>query len=165
MSATTQPSADVTPSAFPGRQAIYVFTIRALEPDSLNLTPFAAELVAERVLGSLADLGPRALISGLFLITAFAAQIMPTAAVAVLMAPIAIETAAAVGVSTESLLMVLAVGSSCAFMSPAGHAVNLLVMGFGGYRFTDFFRAGLPLQLLLWLVLSFTIPWLYLPTS
>ncbi len=117
-----------------------------------------AELIAERVLGSLAALGPRALIAGLFLITAFAAQIMPTAAVAVLMAPIALETAAASGLSPHALLMVLAIGASSAFMSPVGHAVNLLVMGFGGYRFTDYTRVGLPLTVLLLLLVVFFLP-------
>ncbi len=118
----------------------------------------AAQLVAENVLGSLAELGPRALIAGLFLITALAAQIMPTAAVAVLMAPIAIDAAHTLGVSPHALLMVLAIGASCAFMSPVGHAVNLLVMGFGGYRFTDYTRVGFPLTLLLLLLVLFFLP-------
>ncbi len=118
----------------------------------------AAALVAEKVLGSLAAWGPRPLIAGLFLITALAAQIMPTAAVAVLMAPIALNTAAVTGISPQALLMVLAVGASCAFMSPVGHAVNLLVMGFGGYRFTDYTRVGLPLTVLLMLLVVFYLP-------
>ncbi len=118
----------------------------------------AAALMAEKVLGSLAALGPRALIAGLFLITALSAQVMPTAAVAVLMAPIALDTAAALELSPHALLMVLAIGSSCAFMSPVGHAVNLLVMGFGGYRFTDYTKVGLPLTLLLLLVVVFVLP-------
>jgi di/tricarboxylate transporter len=118
----------------------------------------AATLVAEKALGSLAGLGPRALIAGLFLITALSAQIMPTAAVAVLMSPIALSTAATAGLSPQALLMVLAVGASCAFMSPVGHAVNLLVMGFGGYKFTDYTKVGLPLTLLLLLLVVFFLP-------
>ena len=118
----------------------------------------AAELIAHQVLGSLAELGVRPLIAGLFLITAIAAQIMPTAAVAVLMSPITLSTAAATGISPHALLMVLAIGASCAFMSPVGHAVNLLVMGFGGYKFTDYTKVGLPLTLLLMLVVVFFLP-------
>lgn len=118
----------------------------------------AAELLAEKVLGSLAGFGPRALIAGLFLITALSAQIMPTAAVAVLMSPIALSTAAATGISPYALLMVLAIGASCAFMSPVGHAVNLLVMGFGGYRFIDYTKVGLPLTFLLLLLVVFFLP-------
>ncbi len=118
----------------------------------------AAALLAEEVLGSLAALGPRALIAGLFVITALSAQIMPTAAVAVLMSPVALDTAVALDLSPHALLMVLAIGASCAFMSPVGHAVNLLVMGFGGYRFTDYTKVGLPLTLLLLLVVVFFLP-------
>lgn len=118
----------------------------------------AAAFLAERVLGSLAGYGPRPLIAGLFLITALSAQVMPTAAVAVLMSPIALSTAEATGLSPYALLMVLAIGASCAFMSPVGHAVNLLVMGFGGYRFTDYTKVGLPLTLLLLLVVVFLLP-------
>lgn len=118
----------------------------------------AAEMVAQKVLGSLAAFGPRPLIAGLFLITAIAAQIMPTAAVAVLMSPIALSTAATTGVSPQALMMVLAIGASSAFMSPVGHAVNLLVMGFGGYRFTDYTKVGLPLTFLLLLVVVFVLP-------
>ena len=105
-----------------------------------------------------AELGPRPLIAGLFLITALSAQIMPTAAVAVLMAPIALSTAESTGYSPQALLMVIAVGASCAFMSPVGHAVNLLVMGFGGYRFTDYTKVGLPLTLLLLVLVVFFLP-------
>ncbi len=117
-----------------------------------------AALVAEAVLGSIADLGPLAVVAGLFLITALSAQVMPTAAVAVLMSPIALSTAAAEGLSPQALMMTVAMGSSCAFMSPVGHPVNLLVMGFGGYRFVDFIKAGFPLFLLVMAVVLTVLP-------
>ncbi len=111
-----------------------------------------AALVARAVLGSLADFGPLAVVAGLFLITALSAQVMPTAAVAVLMSPIALSTATSEGLSPQALMMTVAVASSCAFMSPVGHPVNLLVMGFGGYRFVDFTKAGFPLLILVMIV-------------
>ena len=117
-----------------------------------------AALVAEAVLGSLAGLGPLAVVAGLFLITALSAQMMPTAAVAVLMSPIALSTAVSEGLSPQALMMTVAVGSSCAFMSPVGHPVNLLVMGFGGYRFVDFIRAGFPLLILVMMVVLTVLP-------
>ena len=117
-----------------------------------------AELVAEAVLGSLAGYGPMAVVAGLFLITALSAQVMPTAAVAVLISPIALNTAAAEGLSPYALMMTVAVGSSCAFMSPVGHPVNLLVMGFGGYRFRDFARVGFLLLLLVMVVVLLVLP-------
>ena len=117
-----------------------------------------AALVAHAVLGSLADFGPLAVVAGLFLITALSAQMMPTAAVAVLMSPIALSTAAGEGLSPQALMMTVAIGSSCAFMSPVGHPVNLLVMGFGGYRFVDFMKAGFPLFLLVMAVVLTVLP-------
>ncbi len=118
----------------------------------------AAELIARNVLGSAAAYGTTALIAGLFLITAFSAQVMPTAAVAVLISPIALASAEELGLSPYALMMVVAIASSCAFMSPVGHPVNLLVMGVGGYRFTDYTRVGLPLTFLVFLVVVFVLP-------
>jgi di/tricarboxylate transporter len=110
----------------------------------------AAGLIAQSVLGVAG--------ASLFLITALAAQFMPTAAVAVLMAPIALGSAADLGLSPHALLMVVAIGSSCAFMSPFGHPVNLLVMGVGGYRVSDYTRVGIPLVAVLLGVVLFVLP-------
>lgn len=118
----------------------------------------AAELIASSVLGTVAELGSLPLVAGLFLITALSAQIMPTAAVALLMSPIALSSAADLGLSPHALLMVVAVGASCAFLSPFGHAVNLLVMGAGGYRVTDYTKVGVPLVLVILAVVLFVLP-------
>jgi di/tricarboxylate transporter len=118
----------------------------------------AAGLIAESVLGPAGSSGPRVLLAALFLVTALAAQFMPTAAVAVLMAPIALGAAADLGLSPYALLMVVAIGSSCAFMSPFGHAVNLLVMGVGGYKVSDYTRVGIPLVAVLLAVVLFVLP-------
>ncbi len=118
----------------------------------------AADLIARTVLGTAAGYGTTALIAGLFLITALSAQVMPTAAVAVLISPIALASAAELGLSPHALMMVVAIASSCAFMSPVGHPVNLLVMGVGGYRFTDYTKVGLPLTVLVFLVVLFVLP-------
>ena len=71
---------------------------------------------------------PSGVVAGLFLITALSAQMIPTAAVAVLMSPIALSTAVTEGLSPQALMMAVAVARSCGFMSPVGHPVNLLVM-------------------------------------
>lgn len=118
----------------------------------------AAELIAESVLGPAGAAGPRVLLGSLFLVAVLAAQFMPTAAVAVLMAPIALGSAADLGLSPQALLMVVAIGSSCAFMSPFGHAVNLLVMGVGGYKVSDYTRVGIPLVVVLLGVVLFVLP-------
>ena len=118
----------------------------------------ATQLIATNVLGTVGELGTMPLIAGLFLITALSAQIMPTAAVAVLMSPIALSSAADLSLSPQALLMVVAVGAPCSFLSPFGHAVNLLVMGAGGYKVTDYTKVGAPLVLVILAVVMFVLP-------
>ncbi len=117
-----------------------------------------AAWISREVLGHAAVFGPRATIVALFLLSGLAAQFIPTVAVAALMAPIALSSAATLGLSPEALVMVVAVGASSAFLSPFGHAVNLLVMGIGGYRVTDYTRVGAPLFFLLLLLAVFWLP-------
>ena len=117
-----------------------------------------AELIAREVVGRAAEMGPRILIASIFLICALAAQFVPTSAVAVLVAPIALSAASELDLSARALLMVVAVGSSCAFLSPFGHPVNLLVMGVGGYKVVDYTKVGAPLFLLLLLMVVFFLP-------
>ena len=117
-----------------------------------------AELLAREVVARAGEAGPRVLIATLFLVCAIAAQVVPTSAVAVLVAPVALSTAAELDLSVRALLMVVAVGSSCAFLSPFGHPVNLLVMGVGGYKVTDYTRVGAPLFLILLLIAVFFLP-------
>lgn len=118
----------------------------------------AAQLIASTVLGSAAHMGTMAVVAALFLITAFAAQTMPTAAVAVLMSRIGLSTAAGLGLSPQAVMMVVALASSCAFMSPIGHPANLLVMGVGGYRFFDYTKVGVGLTLVILLVVMLVLP-------
>lgn len=75
-------------------------------------------------------------------------NVINNAAAAVLMAPIAIMLADGMAVSADPFLMAVAVGASCAFMTPVGHQSNALVMAPGVYRFGDYWRLGLPLSLL-----------------
>ena len=117
-----------------------------------------AELIASQVLGSVAALGTQAVVGALFVITMLAAQVMPTAAVAVLMSPIALDTASNLSLSPHALMMVVAVATSAAFLSPLGHPVNLMVMGLGGYRFGDYARVGAPLVGLLFLLVVLLLP-------
>ena len=76
-------------------------------------------------------------------------DIINNAATAILMSQLSIEIADRMGVSADPLLMSVAIGSSCAFLTPIGHQSNLLVMGPGGYRFGDYWRLGLPLEILI----------------
>ncbi len=88
----------------------------------------------------------------LLIITMFLSDILNNAATVVLMAPIGISVAQGLGVSIDPFLMAVAVGGSCAFLTPIGHQSNTLVMGPGGYKFTDYWRMGLPLEILIVLI-------------
>jgi di/tricarboxylate transporter len=96
---------------------------------------------------------------GLFVITMMLSDIINNAAAAVLMAPIAASLAGGFDASVDPFLMVVAVGASCAFLTPIGHQSNTLVMGPGGYRFGDYWKMGLPLELV---VLAVAIPMILL---
>jgi di/tricarboxylate transporter len=75
------------------------------------------------------------------------------------MCPIALGTAASLGVNADALLMAVAIGASCAFLTPIGHQNNTLILGPGGFRFGDYWRLGLPVSLL---VCAISIPLLLL---
>ncbi|MCW5945872.1 MAG: SLC13 family permease [Fimbriimonadales bacterium] len=79
-------------------------------------------------------------------------DVINNAAAAVLLAPIGISVAESLGVSSDPFLIAIALGASCAFLTPIGHQSNTLVMGPGGYRFSDYWRVGLPLQIAIFIV-------------
>jgi di/tricarboxylate transporter len=104
------------------------------------------QLVAETALQHAAGFDPVWLLAGLLVVTMTLSDIVNNAATAVMMAPLAASLAAGLGVSPDPFLMAVAVGASCAFLTPIGHQNNTLVMGPGGYRFWDYWRMGLPLE-------------------
>lgn len=136
-----------------------VFLIAGMLPVGLALERTgAADMAARGMMDLTGEMGPMALVAGLFIMTALAAQIMPTAAVAILMAPIALNAASDLGYSPYALLMSVSLAASASFMSPVAHPANVLIMGPGGYRFTDYIKVGIPLTLVIFLVV-----WLVLP--
>ena len=82
-------------------------------------------------------------------ITMTLSDILNNAATAVVMAPISLAVANQLTVNADPFLMAVAVGASCAFLTPIGHQNNALIMGPGGYAFSDYWRLGLPLELLI----------------
>jgi di/tricarboxylate transporter len=97
----------------------------------------------------------------LLVVTMTLSDILNNAATALVMAPIAVSLAASLGVSSDAFLMAVAVGASCAFLTPIGHQNNTLVMGPGGYEFGDYWRLGLPLEVLLTIVAVPMIVWVW----
>ncbi|WP_394165054.1 SLC13 family permease [Neptunomonas phycophila] len=107
------------------------------------------ELLATQVL-TLTQGMPVYLIIGLVLVvTMFLSDIINNAATAVIMAPLAYGIAMGLGVSADPFFMAVAVGASCAFLTPIGHQSNTLVLGPGGYAFGDYWRMGLPLEIMI----------------
>lgn len=93
--------------------------------------------------------------------TMYLSDVINNAAAAVLMAPLAIALAAQLDASVDPFLMAVAVGASCAFLTPIGHQSNTLVMGPGGYRFRDYWPLGLPMQLIVVVCSAVLIPWVW----
>jgi len=111
-----------------------------------------ASSIAAQILRLGGQLPVWAMLTMVLVITMFLSDIINNAATVVLMAPIGISLAHGLGVSIDPFLMAIAVGGSCAFLTPIGHQANILVMGPGGYRFGDYWRMGLPLELLIVLI-------------
>ena len=97
-------------------------------------------------------------LSVFFLMTWILTELLSNNAVAVLLTPIALSLAQTTGINPMSMLMVVVFGASCSFVMPQGYQTNAIVMGPGGYRFTDYVRFGLPLSLLCWLAATIFIP-------
>jgi di/tricarboxylate transporter len=136
-----------------------VFLIAGMLPLGIAIqTSGAAEFLAQGVVTTAGGYGPLAIVAALFILTAVSAQVMPTAAVAVLLAPIAMNTARDMGISPYALMMTVAVAASASFLSPVAHPANVLTMGPGGYRFTDYIKVGLPLTVVVLVVVLLVLP-------
>ena len=136
-----------------------VFLIAGMLPLGIALEEAGVSgLLAEAVVASVGDFGPRAAMATFFLVTSLATQVMPNAAVVVLMSPIVLGAAAGLGVSPYPLMMAVAMAASASFASPVSHPANVLVMGPGGYRFTDYLRVGLPLTAVVFVVVMIVTP-------
>jgi di/tricarboxylate transporter len=115
----------------------------------------AADLIARLLLDGLARGHAMLALAALLVVTMTLSDFMNNAAAAAVMCPIAIGTAARLGVSADPFLMAVAVGASCAFLTPIGHQNNTLILGPGGFRFDDYWPLGLPLELL---VIAVAVP-------
>lgn len=115
-------------------------------------TSGGSDIIASGIL-ELGNNSPVWILLGIIMIvTMFLSDIINNAATVVLMAPISISVANSLALSIDPFLMAVAVGGSCAFLTPIGHQSNTLVMGPGGYKFTDYSRMGIPLEILIMLI-------------
>jgi len=109
-------------------------------------------LIADAIVTVAAGLSPAVVLTLLLVVTMTLSDVMNNTATAVIAAPIALEIANRLGVNPDPFLMAVAVAASCAFLTPIGHKNNTLIMGPGGYRFGDYWRMGLPLEIIIILV-------------
>ena len=123
----------------------------------------AARIGAQALLAAVGDFGPRWVVATLFAVTVIGTQVIPTAALVVLMAPVTLSASATLGISPHLLMMTVAISASSSFASPLSHPAHLLVMGPGGYRFLDYVKVGAPLTVLVFLVSVALLPVLWPP--
>ncbi|KAB2953488.1 SLC13 family permease [Heliorestis acidaminivorans] len=118
-------------------------------------------VVSEGLVQLLGPYGPLAVMAGIYLLTTFFSQFISNTATAVLFAPIAIATAVSVGVSPYPFLLTVAIAASMAFATPVASPTNAMVMAPAGYKFSDFAKVGVPLQILIGVVMMFLLPLLF----
>ncbi len=155
--------------AFVGAVLMYVFTgilpirelykqidwpiivlLGAMIPVSNALqTTGSTQLIADFMLNATNNMPSWFILALIMVITMTLSDVINNAATALIMAPIAVEIAISIGVSIDPFLMSVAVGASCAFLTPIGHQCNALVLGPGGYRFSDYWKMGLPLEVII----------------
>ena len=121
----------------------------------------AIALVVDSVVPGLQDLPPELVVFVVFLMTTILTEIVSNNAVAVIMTPLAIGLATALGLDPRPLVVTVMIAASCAFATPIGYQTNTLVYGPGGYRFSDFMRIGIPLNLSMSVIVSAVIPFIW----
>ncbi|SFE91953.1 Di-and tricarboxylate transporter [Sulfitobacter brevis] len=148
--------ADEAFSFVDGRLLALIFAMLAVGAGLQNSG--AISLIVDAIAPKLGTLQPFYVIFCVFLLTTILTEIVSNNAVAVIMTPIAISLGQALGIDPRPLVVAVMIAASCAFATPIGYQTNTLVYGPGGYRFTDFMRIGIPLNLSMSLIASAIIP-------
>jgi di/tricarboxylate transporter len=118
-------------------------------------------MIASGIVTAASDLSPAAVMVILMIVTMTLSDVMNNVATAVIAAPIGVNIANTLGVNPDPFLMCVAVAASCAFLTPIGHKNNTLIMGPGGYRFGDYWRMGLPLEIIVIAIGAPMILWVW----
>jgi di/tricarboxylate transporter len=118
----------------------------------------ASRYYADLFVSALNGWSPALVLGGIILLASISTQLLSNNATAVLLLPIAISTAAELGVNPKPFIVAVCIGASACFATPIGYQTNLLVYGPGGYRFSDYFKLGIPLNLLVLFMGTWLIP-------
>ena len=139
-----------------------IILIAAMLPMSIALeSTGASELISKTLVTKLGEFGPVMLLAGIYLTTSLLTMFINNTATAVLVAPIAFQSAASMGVSPYPFLMAVTVGASMCFASPFSTPPNALVMNPGKYKFMDYIKVGLPLQVIIGVIMVFVLPLIF----
>jgi di/tricarboxylate transporter len=146
-------------AAYRGISWTTVVLVAGMIPLSTAMTQTgAAGVIADALVAAVGNLGPYALLAGLFAVTAVFGQLISNMATALIVIPIAIAAATELGVDVRPVLMSVTIAASAAYLTPVATPVNLMVMGPAGYRFGDYWKLGLPLLGVTFLVAVFLVP-------
>jgi di/tricarboxylate transporter len=136
-----------------------VFLIAGMLPLGLAMqTTGTAQLLADQIVALVGNWGPLAVMMGIYLVAGLLTEVISNAAAAVLAVPIAIDAALSLGANPHAFVMATVIAASTAFLMPIGHQVNVLVFGPGGYRFGDYARVGVWLNLILFILTALILP-------
>ena len=148
--------ADEALSFIDGRLLALIFGMLAVGAGLDNAG--SVRLIVDAIAPGLATLSPVLLVLAVYVLTSFLTELVTNNAVAVILTPLVIALGSALGIDPRGLVVAVMMGASAAFATPIGYQTNTLVYGPGGYRFTDFLRIGLPMNLLLATVAAIFIP-------
>jgi di/tricarboxylate transporter len=136
-----------------------VFLIAGMLPLGLAMeNTGTARLLADQIVGLVGDWGPLAVMMGIFVMTGLLTEVMSNAAATVLAVPIAIDAALGMGADPHAFVMAIVIAASTSFLMPIGHQVNVLVFGPGGYRFSDYTKVGVWLNVVLFILTALILP-------
>lgn len=139
-----------------------IVLIAAMLPMSLALEKTGtSSLISEKLVGGLGNYGPLVLMAGIYFTTSLLTMFISNTATAVLVAPIALQSALSIGVSPYPFLLAVTVGASMCFASPFSTPPNALVMSAGKYTFMDYVKVGLPLQIIMGIIMIFVLPLIF----
>ena len=136
-----------------------VFLIAGMLPLGLAMeNTGTARLLADQIVGLVGEWGPLAVMMGIFVLTGLLTEVMSNAAATVLAVPIAIDAAQGLGADPRAFVMAIVIAASTSFLMPIGHQANVLVFGPGGYRFFDYTKVGVWLNLVLMILTALVLP-------
>jgi di/tricarboxylate transporter len=150
------------PQAYKAIDWTVIFLLAAILPLGVAMEKHGlAAILGDAIADAGRPFGPVVVVAMIILATSLMTEVISNNSAAVLMVPVAFSAAAGLGVDPKPLLMGVAYAASMSFMTPIGYQTNTMVYGPGGYRFTDYLKAGVPLNVVFWLVASLVIPRLW----